>query len=343
MMIGESRREHRPGSVRLLVAAFTVALATFAALGSGSPAAADQVVGAPASPSGVPGGSPDAALASAESHLADVLAKIAPAQAQVDALQSALNRQSARLTAAADAASARLAGVRSLLDSGWEGGSLGAGRLVALIGQSRQALDRASTTLDRVRRAAARSDLLGTFFAESEVLAALQADRDSTEARIDTLLAGSRVVDTGIQAPPGTTHISYGEWAGALLSTLGVTPCGNDMAALVAWEVAESTDAAWNPLASTHRVEGDAPFNSAGVRNYPSLGSGLQATAATLWGGYYRYGYGWIIYDLYVCADPGVTAQAINASAWCHGCADGSYVTGVLSRVEANYEAYAGL
>jgi hypothetical protein len=37
-----------------------------------------------------------------------------------------------------------------------------------------------------------------------------------------------------------------------------------------------------------------------------------------------------------------VTAQAINASNWCRGCAGGAYVTGLLPAVESDYRTYAG-
>jgi hypothetical protein len=38
-----------------------------------------------------------------------------------------------------------------------------------------------------------------------------------------------------------------------------------------------------------------------------------------------------------------MTAAAINASMWCHGCAGGAYVTGLLPRVAAAYDLYARL
>lgn len=63
----------------------------------------------------------------------------------------------------------------------------------------------------------------------------------------------------------------------------------------------------------------------------------------TLDQGYYTQGYGWIEYRLRTCAAPIVTVRAINASNWCHGCAGGRYVTGVLGTVEENYPVFAGL
>jgi hypothetical protein len=37
------------------------------------------------------------------------------------------------------------------------------------------------------------------------------------------------------------------------------------------------------------------------------------------------------------------TARAINASSWCRGCAAGTYVTGNIAKVEANFKVYAAL
>jgi len=37
------------------------------------------------------------------------------------------------------------------------------------------------------------------------------------------------------------------------------------------------------------------------------------------------------------------SARAINASDWCRGCAGGTYVIGMIPKVEANYRTYAAL
>jgi pyruvate/2-oxoacid:ferredoxin oxidoreductase beta subunit len=37
------------------------------------------------------------------------------------------------------------------------------------------------------------------------------------------------------------------------------------------------------------------------------------------------------------------TALAVNASSWCPGCGNGSYLLGVVPKVEADYETYAAL
>jgi hypothetical protein len=318
----------------------TIALALTVSLAL--PAAAE-----PSAPPGSPGGGTSNVMLDAlQAHLATLEAQIAPLESSVSRLQAKVKTQAARLTLATDAAAAaesRLEWATSLLATGEEGGALAAARQVILITAARAASREATMRAKKMRATASANDFLPRLFDAQRRLQKLQAQRDATERKVDSTLATLHVVDTGVSAPAGATHIAYGDWAGALLSTLGLPTCGNNLAVVVAWQVAESTDAIWNPLASTHDIVGATRFNSAGVKNYPSLDSGLQATAQTLWGGYYRYGYGWIMYDLYTCADPMTTAEAINASAWCYGCADGSYVTGVVPRVEANYEAYAGL
>jgi len=320
--------------VAALCAALTIALAL--------PAAA--ATAPPTSPPG--GGTTNADLNAAQAHLDTIDARLPTLQKTIEMLQKKVNTQSARLTAASDAASAaesRLAWATSLLGSGEEGGSVGASQLVIVVTAARAAVQDTTSRANAIRKAAASTRFLPRLFKAQAALTRLQADRVKTQNRIDALLAQLRVIDTGATAPAGATHIAYGDWAGALLTTLGLPTCGNNLAVVVAWQVAESTDAMWNPLASTHNIVGATKFNSAGVKNYPSLETGLEATSQTLWGGYYRYGYGWILYDLYSCADPMTTAQAINASAWCYGCAGGTYVIGIVPKVEANYEAYAGL
>jgi hypothetical protein len=144
-------------------------------------------------------------------------------------------------------------------------------------------------------------------------------------------------------AMQGQSAVSYGDWARTFLGTIGAPSCQNNLTTMVAWQAAEYTQAAWNPLATTYPMEGDGTFNGASVRNYVSLQQGLQATALTLRTGSASYGYDWILYRLATCASPSVTAAAINSSMWCHGCAGGAYVTGLIPRVEAEYDLYARL
>ena len=140
--------------------------------------------------------------------------------------------------------------------------------------------------------------------------------------------------------PAPAEAVTRGAWAADFLRTIGAPLCRNNMVSLVAWQTAEGTTAAFNPLATTLSGVLTTRFNSAGVRNYPTYLDGVQATLRTLQLGYATYGYGWILYRLGRCDAPEVTAAAINASSWCYGCAGGHYVTGLIPAVEADYEAY---
>jgi peptidoglycan hydrolase CwlO-like protein len=129
--------------------------------------------------------------------------------------------------------------------------------------------------------------------------------------------------------------ITFDQWADRFLRRLAVPACPPNVVAVVAWETAEYTAATWNPLATTFNMPGATKFNDAGVRNYRSLNQGLDATVSTLLLGVRSYGYGDIIAGLADCAPAMVTAEAIRASDWCHGCAGGNYVTSLVPSVEA--------
>lgn len=141
----------------------------------------------------------------------------------------------------------------------------------------------------------------------------------------------------------GNNNAPYGQWAGLFLTTMQLPACHSNMIALVAWQVSEFTQAAWNPLATTRPMSGSTTFNSAGVQNFVSIDQGLLATQQTIADGLVDHGYGAIVDSLKRCADPMTTAVAINASDWCRGCSGGAYVTDNVGRVEANYSLYAAL
>jgi peptidoglycan hydrolase CwlO-like protein len=164
----------------------------------------------------------------------------------------------------------------------------------------------------------------------------------SLVARLEKRLRAEEIAQIG-RTFQGGAHISYGAWAGLFLRTEGVSGCHSNMVALVSWQVAEFTQAAWNPLATTYPMPGATLFNGSGVRNYVSLGQGLEATRLTIRGGMERFGYSRIISSLSACADAMTTARAINASSWCRGCAGGTYVVGMVPKVRANYATYAAL
>ena len=105
----------------------------------------------------------------------------------------------------------------------------------------------------------------------------------------------------------------------------------------------QTTQAAWNPLATTRDMPGATDFNWVGVKNYRSLAQGIAASIGTLEYGYEVYRYGAIVEDLRRCADPYATAASIAASSWCPGCLDGMYVVGLIPKVAADLASYAAL
>ena len=179
-------------------------------------------------------------------------------------------------------------------------------------------------------QAALRDGLLD----QQRQLAKLNAQRRKAAQLVQRL---SLRVDPAITGAGET----FGNWAALLVSKLGAPQCQDNLTALVAWQVAEGTAAAHNPLATTHDMPGATAFNSVGVRNFPSLEVGLQATVETLRLPVPSYGYGAILYDLAHCAPAATTAMAINASSWCRGCAGGLYVLNVLPLVQADYSTFA--
>ena len=147
---------------------------------------------------------------------------------------------------------------------------------------------------------------------------------------------------SGPRAPAtGSGPLTYEGWAGSFLSRLGAPACGENLLIVVTWATAESTTAAYNPLATTRDMPGATDMNTVGVKHYVSLRQGLEASRDTLTQGADSYGYDAIIGSLRGCASAAHTARAINASAWCRGCVNGAYITGLLPIVRASYPEHA--
>jgi hypothetical protein len=182
---------------------------------------------------------------------------------------------------------------------------------------------------------------------ESAIVALDSARRDAVSliGRLQDRLDGLKALDlSGLaDALQGAEHVTYGRWAGLFLRVMGAPVCRNNLVAVVSWQVAESTQAAWNPLATTHRMERSTDFNSVGVQNYVSLAQGLQGSKETIDNGWDVYGYGAIVLSLRACSGPIRTASAINASRWCYGCVDGRYVLNIVPEVDADLHSYAAL
>jgi len=198
---------------------------------------------------------------------------------------------------------------------------------------------------EEARREAALRDQELAWQQEQSALAELDQARQNVVAMIDTLRArlAPEDVDAVADAFQGDAHISYGEWARAFLQVMGAPTCHPNLVVSVAWQAQEGTQAAWNPLATTHRMDGSTDFNSAGVQNFRSLAQGLQATKETIENGWDVYGYGAIVRSMRGCAPAMTTAQAIADSSWCHGCAGGQYVLGIVPNVEESFDTYYDL
>ncbi|HEX7246893.1 MAG TPA: hypothetical protein VF351_02200 [Actinomycetota bacterium] len=151
------------------------------------------------------------------------------------------------------------------------------------------------------------------------------------------------VVDegSGPGSPSAAGPLDYEGWAAAFLGRLGAPACDENLLIVVTWETAESTAAAFNPLATTRDMPDAADMNAVGVKSYVSLSQGLDASRDTLVLGADSYGYAAILDALGSCRSAAVTARAINASAWCRGCVGGAYITGLLPIVRASYATHA--
>jgi hypothetical protein len=187
--------------------------------------------------------------------------------------------------------------------------------------------------------ASEQQDVATTFAAQQSALQALAGPRGELVALVSSLRTRMTQEEQAAAngAERGSSVTAFDAWSKLLLGHLGDPVCMNDRIVVVAWETAEFTKAAWNPLATTHDMPGATEFNSAGVKNYVSLEQGLEATIETLRGGAPSYRYGPILDGLASCGDPMSTALAVNASAWCNGCAGGRYVVDVVPAIEAYF------
>lgn len=102
-----------------------------------------------------------------------------------------------------------------------------------------------------------------------------------------------------------------------LLKRLGLPQTQENLRAMMAWQAAEGTTAAFNPLATTRYAPGATDINSVGVKNFRSYEQGLQTTIDTLRNGLY----GNILAALREGTSASRVAQAVAESPW--GTGDG--------------------
>jgi hypothetical protein len=96
------------------------------------------------------------------------------------------------------------------------------------------------------------------------------------------------------------------QFATDLLAQLGMPQTSENVRAVMAWQEAEGTRAAFNPLATTQRSDGASDFNSVGVKNYTSYSQGLAATVTTLRNGRYD--------EILAALRSGTSADAVAAA-----------------------------
>lgn len=188
-----------------------------------------------------------------------------------------------------------------------------------------------------------QDSLTATLSDQEQALSQLSATRDQIVKVITQLSAKLQmqaISQTG-HTLQGNNNAPYGAWAALFLQHIGAPMCFDNLVVMVAWQVQEGTQAAWNPLATTQPMPGATQYNSVGVKNYVSLEQGLEATRITL--DPHTHGYGAILKSLNACRTAMATARAVNASDWCHGCTGGNYLTAIVPRVEANYDIYSKL
>jgi len=111
-------------------------------------------------------------------------------------------------------------------------------------------------------------------------------------------------------------------WAQAFIKRLGMPMTADNVAAVVAWEMAEGghwyNTAYYNPLNTTQSMPGATVFNSVGVKAYRSWMQGLEASVITINNGYYDG----ILAALKVGNDGQAVAAAVAASPWGTGLFD---------------------
>jgi len=132
-------------------------------------------------------------------------------------------------------------------------------------------------------------------------------------ARLQQALAAGLPPELMKAPKGGHTPVS---WAKALLQALDVPRTTENMAAIIAWEMAEGghwyNTAHYNPLNTTWRMPGATAMNSVGVKAYLSWAQGLAATVNTFHNGLYEG----ILAALRAGNDAQAVADAVAASPW---------------------------
>lgn len=131
-------------------------------------------------------------------------------------------------------------------------------------------------------------------------------------------------VDGDMRSRAARTKFAYD-----VLARIGAPATRENVRVLVAWQAAEGTRAAFNPLATIRSSgqPGETRFNSVGVKNFPTYQAGLDTTIAALQNGLY----GDILAALQRGDSAQAVAQAIAGSRW----GTGNLVVRVLGNTPA--------
>lgn len=131
------------------------------------------------------------------------------------------------------------------------------------------------------------------------------------------------------------------EWATLFLHRLDAPVNRRNLLVLISWMQAEGGSARFNPLNTTKNVPDATDYNWVGVKNYPTLSVGLDASVATLEYGasHDLYGYRPIRKLLRAGARPKRTLRAVERSDW----GTGGLALKVLPFARRSFEHYASV
>jgi hypothetical protein len=126
----------------------------------------------------------------------------------------------------------------------------------------------------------------------------------------------SATSDSGSLTAAGTLNragVDPVQWAKDFLTKLGAPVTASNVQAIAAWEQAEGTKAAYNPLATTQGgYAGETRFNSVGVKNFATYQDGIDANVKVITNGLY----GNILTALQQGNNAMAVAQAVASSPW---------------------------
>lgn len=129
--------------------------------------------------------------------------------------------------------------------------------------------------------------------------------------------------------------MNIGQWAQALWQTRfpGMAMRDEFAIAIVAWAHAEGTQAENNPLATTRLMPDTTLFNSAGVKNYPTVEVGIAATNQTMDDGLYPE-----LQGLFNSGTADAIANYVVGSRW----GTGEAFVKLVPEVRADFTTFAG-